>query len=138
MAHRAAFPRRALLTLPLLAAPGLLRAATPVPPFPEWIGRTALLRADDGAARLLLTEGGGGTLAVAVLFRCLPLEVLSWTMDAAGKRVTYEREAAVRSGIVEGAAEIGPEGTTVIWTEGRTRVATLEGFASPEAAQRCS
>jgi hypothetical protein len=140
MTHCAALPRRALLTLPVavLPAPRLLRAATRIPPFPEWIGRTALLRADDGAARLLLSRDGGGMLAVSALFLCRPLEVLSWTMEAEGRRVSYQRAAAIRSGTVEGSAEIGPEGDTVIWTEGSTRIATLEGFGPPEAAQTCS
>ena len=46
--------RRAALAAPLLllAAPAWARIG--VPPFPEWIGRTAKLKGDSGQARLLL------------------------------------------------------------------------------------
>jgi hypothetical protein len=46
-----AIARRSLLALPLMA-PAIGRAAArPIPPFPLWIGRMALLRGESGAPR---------------------------------------------------------------------------------------
>ncbi|MDP3417044.1 hypothetical protein [Falsiroseomonas sp.] len=134
--------RRAALWLPILACPALLaapsRASQPVPPFPEWVGRTARLRSPAGDARLLLEADGTGLLAVRALFRCRPLPVLSWRMAPSGRELTYRRQAAISaSRVVEGAARIEPGSNSLIWIEAQEQRAQFDGFEAAEAVGSC-
>lgn len=131
--------RRSALILPLLAAPSL-RAATwhGIPPFPDWVGRTALLRGDSGAARLLLNDNGTGLMAVRLFFFCRVLPILSWEMGAEGMTVRYRRVSAVDANrVIPGEAHILQEAAQVLWVEAARHTAELEGFAGPEIAGRC-
>ncbi|MGK7865115.1 hypothetical protein [Falsiroseomonas sp. E2-1-a4] len=129
--------RRSALLLPAV----LLRPAhadQPVPPFPQWVGRTARLRSPAGDARLLLQADGTGLLAVRALFRCRPLPVLSWRMAPNGRELTYSRQAAISaSRVVEGTARIEPGSNGLIWTEAQEQRARFDGFEAPEAAGSC-
>jgi len=131
-------PRRALLALPLLAMPALVRAGGRVPFFHDWVGRTARLRGEGGAARLLLTGDGHGLISVKFLVFCRPLPVLSWAIDESGTQLAYTRESAVFPGrIITGQARIEPDGEVLRWIEAQSHLAEFEGFAEPEAATRC-
>jgi hypothetical protein len=134
--------RRAALSLPILGFPALLpvpsRANQPVPPFHQWVGRTARLRSPVGDARLLLAADGTGLLAVYALFRCRPLPVLSWRMAASGRELTYRRQAAISaSRVVEGTARIEPGSNGLIWIEAQEHRALFDGFEAAEAAGSC-
>jgi hypothetical protein len=132
-------PRRVLLVLPaLLAAPSLARGVADVPPFPRWIGRTALLRGEGGAARLRLDPDGTGLLAVRLLLFCRSLPVRSWRIAPDGLAIAYSRSAALdASRLVAGEARILPEPGQLLWTEAQSHTAEFEGFAAPDAAGRC-
>lgn len=129
--------RRGALALPAL----LLRPAQadqPVPPFPQWVGRTARLRSPAGDARLLLQADGTGLLAVRALFRCRPLPVLSWRMAPNGRELTYSRQAAISaSRVVEGSARIDADGNGLVWTEAQVQRAEFDGFEAAAAAGSC-
>ena len=130
--------RRALLALPLLALAPRARAGAPVPPFPAWIGRTAKLRGDGGAARLLLEAEGRGMISVKLLFFCRPLPVLSWRIEGEGTRLTYTRQSAIQAGrIITGEARIEAALGALRWIEADTHLAEFEGFEPPAAAQSC-
>lgn len=130
------FRRGALLLPTLLLRPA--QASQPVPPFPQWVGRTARLRSPAGDARLLLEADGTGMLAVRAFFRCRPLPVLSWRMAPSGTELTYRRQAAVSaSRVVEGTARIVPGHTGLVWTEAQEQRAEFDGFEAPEAAAHC-
>jgi len=131
--------RRAALCLPALLGPALAaRATMPVPPFQDWVGRTARLRGDSGLARLLLTADGTGFLSVRLLFLCRPLPLFSWHITEGGALLTYDRQSAiVRDRVIHGRARILPGGDSVQWIEAADHVAEFEGFEPPEAARAC-
>jgi len=133
-------PRRTLLALAGLALPALpSRAAGRVPPFPEWIGRTARLKSDDGHARLLLERDRTGMITVRAFFLCHPLPVLEWRIADDGLTLTYRRQAAISaSRIIEGTARIAAGGDRVQWIEARDRLAEFEGFEPAEAVRACA
>lgn len=140
MAATMPLSRRTLLALAglALAAPPT-RAAGRVPPFPEWIGRTARLKGDEGQARLLLQAGGTGLLSVRAFFLCHPLPVLDWHIAPDGLTLTYRRQSAVSaSRIIEGTARIATGGDMVRWIEARDHLAAFEGFEPAEAARACA
>jgi hypothetical protein len=139
----AALPRRSALALPLLALPALRAAAVglhhPVPPFAEWIGRTALLDGDGGAARVLLAADGGGRLSVKLFLFCRSLPLLTWQPAPDGMAIHYTRPSVLDSQrIIEGEARILPEGRQLRWVEARTHLAVFLGFTEAEAAGRCA
>jgi hypothetical protein len=133
-----AIARRSLLALPLMA-PAIGRAAArAIPPFPLWIGRTALLRGESGAARLLLAEDGTGLLAVRFLFFCHALPVRSWRIEEDGMSVRYARVSALDSGrLIQGEALIDARENNLLWVEAARHVAEFEGFAEARLAGRC-
>jgi hypothetical protein len=109
-----------------------------VPPFPEWIGRTALLSGEAGAARLLLAVDGTGALAVRAFFACHVLPVLSWHIGPSGDAINYRRQSALFPGrVIEGSATILPGAVALRWVEARDHLAALDGFAPPDAARSC-
>lgn len=131
--------RRSALVLPLLAAPAL-HATTwrPIPPFREWIGRTALLRGDGGAARLLLSEDGTGMMAVRLFFFCRALPILSWQLGEDGLTVRYRRVSAVDANrVIAGEGRILRDEAQLLWIEAARHTAEFEGFAGAEVAGRC-
>jgi hypothetical protein len=132
--------RRSVLAMPALALSGIARAAPlPVPPFRDWIGRTALLRGDGGAARLLLAEDGTGRMAVRLLLFCRVLPVRAWEIGQDGNSVRYSRVSALDSGrLIAGEARILPGAQRLLWVEAAVHEADFEGFEGPEAATRCS
>ena len=133
-------PRRTLLALAGLALPALpTRAGGRVPPFPEWIGRTARLRGDDGNARLLLQGDRTGMITVRAFFLCHPLPVLDWRIADDGQTLTYRRQSAIlASRVIEGTARIAAGGDRVQWIEARDRLAEFEGFEPAEAVRACA
>lgn len=138
-----AIARRAALSIPVLLLPAsggrAVGIAPVVPPFAEWIGRTALLRGDGAAARILLAGDGGGLLAVKLFLFCRVLPIRSWRVAPDGKAVSYTRVSALDSSrLIEGEAQILPGRGQVVWTEARTHIADFEGFAAAEAANRCA
>jgi hypothetical protein len=134
-----ALGRRAILALPMLALPGLARAMTGVPPFPLWVGRTALLAGDGGAARLLLTADGTGLMSVRFLLFCRALPIRHWEVQEDGMSVRYTRASALDPRrLIAGEAYIVPGDRQLLWIEAARHLAHFEGFATPEAAQRCA
>ncbi|MBU8536293.1 hypothetical protein ACFOD3_00480 [Falsiroseomonas tokyonensis] len=134
----AALPRRAALCLPALLIAGQARAGGRVPPFPDWIGRTARLRSEAGDARLLLAADGSGLIAVRAFFACRPLPVLSWRIAANGQELAYRRASALVPGrVIAGMARIDAEGAALHWIEAREELAEFEGFVAAEAARHC-
>ena len=132
-------PRRSLLALPLLMAPAIGRAAHAIPPFRHWFGRTALLRGDSGAARLLLAPDGTGMLAVRLLLFCRTLPIRSWRFGEDGMSVRYCRVSALDSNrLIAGEAHILDDEARLLWVEAARHIAEFEGFAAPEMAERCS
>jgi hypothetical protein len=132
--------RRTLLALAGLALPALpVRAAGRVPPFPEWIGRTARLKGDDGNARLLLQGDRTGMITVRAFFLCHPLPVLDWRIAEDGLTLTYRRRSAISATrIIEGTARIAAGGDHVRWIEARDHLAEFEGFEPAEAVRACA
>jgi hypothetical protein len=131
--------RRSALILPLLAAPSL-RAATfhPIPPFRDWVGRTALLRGEGGTARLLLAPDGTGLMAVRFFFFCRALPILSWQIAGSGHSVAYRRVSAIDPNrVITGQARILEDENQVAWIEARRHTAEFEGFAAAEVARSC-
>jgi hypothetical protein len=131
--------RRALLLTPLLAAPAV-RATTwhNIPPFRDWVGKTALLRGDGGAARLLLSEDGTGMMAVRFIFFCRALPILSWRFGPDPHAVAYRRVSAIDANrVITGEARILAEERQVVWLEAARHTAEFEGFASPDVARVC-
>ena len=132
------FGRRAILALPMLALPGLARAAAAIPPFPLWVGRTALLAGDGGAARLLLAPDGTGLMSVRILLFCRALPIRQWEVEEDGLSVRYSRVSALDPRrLIAGEAHIVPGERQLLWIEAARHVAQFEGFAAPEASQRC-
>jgi hypothetical protein len=130
--------RRALLFTPALLLARPARAGLPVPPFPQWIGRTALLRGEGGAARLLLADDGTGLMAVRWMFLCRAVPIRSWEMNARGTAITYRRPSVLDpSRTVAGEARILPEGDEILWVEARRQTAEFDGFAEASAARSC-
>lgn len=114
------------------------RAASTVPPFPQWIGRTARLRSTAGDARLLLATDGTGMIAIRAFFTCHPLPVFDWHIAADGQSMRYHRQSALfASRIIEGSASILPGTDQVRWIEAADHLAEFEGFAPAEAARSC-
>ncbi|WP_237214859.1 hypothetical protein [Falsiroseomonas oryziterrae] len=111
--------RRALLALPLLLSPAIGRAGpTVIPPFQEWVGRTASLRGDAGTARLLLAADGGGLLSVRLFVFCRALPVRAWRIEEDGMAMRYSRVSALDSRrIIEGEAHILPAERQLLWIE---------------------
>jgi len=131
--------RRSLLKLPLLMAPAMGRAATYIPPFPLWVGRTALLRGDTGSARLLLAADGTGTMAVRLLFICSVLPIRIWQMAGDGMSIRYSRVSALDSNrLIMGEAHILRDEDRLLWIEAARHIAEFEGFVGPDLAGRCS
>lgn len=131
--------RRALLALPLLALPGLARGLPAVPPFPLWVGRTALLAGDSGAARLLLAEDGTGLMSVRFLLFCRALPIRHWEVQEDGMSVRYSRVSALDPRrLIAGEAHIVPGERQLLWIEAARHIAQFEGFTTPEASQRCA
>lgn len=131
--------RRSVLSLPLLLAPAIGRAATPViPPFPLWVGRTALLRGETGPARLLLAEDRTGLMSLRFLLLCHALPVRSWRVAEDGMSVAYSRVSALdASRLVAGEAHILRAENRLLLIEAAHHVAEFEGFAEAGLAQRC-
>jgi len=131
--------RRALLSLPLLAAPALRAgAAAPVPPFPSWIGRTALIAGEGAAARLTLTEDGTGVMAVRLFFFCRALPIRFWQAEEDGMSLRYSRASALDPArLIQGEAHIQRDGPQLLWIEAARHVAEFQGFAAPDTAGRC-
>jgi len=133
-----ALGRRAILALPMLALPGLARAMAGVPPFPLWVGRTALLAGDGGAARLLLAADGTGLMSVRFLLFCRALPIRHWEMQEDGVAVRYTRVSALDPRrLIAGEAHIVPGDRQLLWIEAARHLAQFEGFATAEASQRC-
>ncbi len=120
-------------------APAIGRAAPrAIPPFPDWIGRTALLRGGAGAARLLLAGDGTGLLAVRFLFFCHSLPLRSWHMEEGGMAVRYSRVSALDAGrLIQGEARIVARDNRLLWIEAASHTAEFEGFAEPAPAGSC-
>ncbi|MGG5818913.1 hypothetical protein [Falsiroseomonas sp. HW251] len=131
--------RRSLLAAPLLIAPATGRAAArAIPPFPLWIGRTALLRGEAGAARLLLAEDGTGLMSVRLLFLCYALPVRSWRVEEDGMSVVYSRVSALDSSrLIHGEAHILHAENQLLLIEAARHLATFEGFAEAGLARSC-
>lgn len=130
---------RSLSVLPLLAPPRAAAAGPDIPPFPDWIGRTALLRGDAGAVRLLLGEGGIGLCTLRLAFLCRVLPVLSWRIGPDGLVLGYTRVSALdRNRVIAGEARILPDQGRVLLIEAARHLADFEGFAAAELAGRCS
>jgi hypothetical protein len=130
--------RRALLALPALLLAPRARAGLQVPPFPQWVGRTALLRGEGGAARLLLTDDGTGLMAVRLVIFCRNVPIRSWQCSPDGRVITYRRPSVLDpSRIVEGEARILPDASQILWVEARAQTAEFEGFAPASAATGC-
>jgi hypothetical protein len=131
--------RRTVLAMPALMLGGVAQAAPlPVPPFRDWIGRTARLRGDGGAARLLLAEDGTGRMAVRLLLFCRVLPVRAWEIGPDGTSVRYSRVSALDSGrLIAGEARILPGAQRLLWVEATSHEAEFEGFDAPDAAARC-
>lgn len=131
--------RRSVLALPALALAGAASAAPrAVPPFAEWIGRTARLRGDGGAARLLLTADGAGQMSVRLLLFCRSLPIRAWQLGADGASLRYSRVAALdRNRLIAGEARILPGAQRLLWTEARAHEAEFEGFEGAELASQC-
>ncbi|NKE44461.1 hypothetical protein HB662_06710 [Roseomonas frigidaquae] len=131
--------RRAAISLPVLLLPvAPARAGRLVPPFPEWVGRTARLRSPAGDARRLLAADGTGLIAVRALFACRPLPVRSWRMDESGRALTYQRQSALFPGrLVQGSARIEPGSGGLRWIEAQEQLAEFDGFEAAEAAGHC-
>lgn len=130
--------RRSLLAMPLLLAAPAVGAGAVVPPFPDWVGRTARLRGDGAAARLLLAEDGGGLISVRLLFFCRPLPIREWHISNDGAALRYARDSALHAGrLIQGEARIdGPSGS-VRWIEAESHLAEFDGFEPASAAGRC-
>lgn len=129
---------RPLCALPLLARLPAAAAGPDIPPFPDWIGRTALLRGDAGSVRLLLGEGGTGLCTLQVAFLCRVLPVLSWRIGADGLVLGYTRVSAVdRNRVIPGEARILPREGRVLLVEAAQHLADFEGFGPPDLATRC-
>ena len=134
----ARLPRRAALLLPFLLLPATPRAGQPVPPFPEWVGRTARLKSTAGDARLLLAGDGTGLIAVRAFFLCRPLPVLSWRIAESGRALSYRRQSAILAGrVIEGSARIDDAAAALHWVEAREHMAEFEGFETAAAAGTC-
>jgi hypothetical protein len=133
-------PRRSLLALPGLAlCPRGAAAGPDIPPFAAWIGRTALLRGDAGAVRLLLAEGGTGLCVIRVLFVCRVLPVLGWRIGPDGLVLHYSRVSAIDARrVIPGEARILPDQSQVLLVEAAQHLADFDGFAPAELATRCS
>ena len=131
--------RRAALSAPLLLLPVAAgRAALLVPLFPYWIGRTALLRGDGGAAKLLLDEDGTGLMTVRLFILCRSLPIHRWQFGEDGLSVRYSRVSALDSRrIITGEAHILPEPGQVLWIEAARHQAEFQGFAERESARSC-
>lgn len=137
--------RRAILCWPLaglalggLGRPGVARGAAQVPPFPLWVGRTALLAGDGAAARLLLSEDGTGLMSVRLFFLCRALPIRHWQVAEDGMSVRYSRASALDAGrLVTGEAHILPAERRLVWVEAARHLAQFEGFLAADAAMRC-
>ena len=131
--------RRALLTFPLLMAPAIGRAAArDIPPFPLWIGRTALLRGDAGSARLLLINNGTGMMSVRFFFLCHALPLRAWRVGEDGMSVHYSRVSALDSSrVIQGDAHILRDTNQILWIEAARHLAAFDGFAGAAFADRC-
>ena len=124
--------RRSVLAFPLLLGPALARPAQAVPPFPHWVGRTALLRSDGGAARLLLTGDGTGLLTVRFFLLCRALPIRAWQIGGDGLSVRCNRVSARDPArLIAGEAHILPHDGLLLWIE--AMVSTAETFWSAVA-----
>lgn len=133
---RRTFSALPLLALAMPALPGLARAAAAVPPFPLWIGRTALLAGDGGAARLLLAPDGTALMSVRFLLFCRALPIRQWEVEEDGLSVRYHRVSALDPRrLIAGEAHIVPSERQLLWIEAARHLAQFEGFA--EALPRC-
>jgi hypothetical protein len=133
-----ALARRAALAAPLLLLAAPSRSGSTVPPFHEWVGRTAKLRGDSGQARLLLQGDRTGTIAVRFLLFCHPLPVLEWRIAEDGLALSYRRRSAISATrIIEGTARITAEPGLLRWIEAADHLAEFEGFEAPEAVRAC-
>lgn len=122
----------------MLALPGLSRAASAVPPFPLWVGRTALLAGYGGAVRLLLAADGTGLMSVRVLLLCRALAIRQWEMQEDGLSLRYSRVSALDPRrLIAGEAHIVPGERQLMWIEVAPHFAQFEGFAAPETSPRC-
>lgn len=114
-------------------------AGPEIPPFAAWIGRTALLRGDGGAVRLLLAEGGTGLCAIRFLFICRVLPVVGWRISPDGLALHYSRASAIDARrLIPGEARILPHQGQVLLIEAAQHLADFDGFAPAEMATRCS
>ena len=134
--------RRGALAAPFLLLPAARGRAVglypEVPPFTTWIGRTALLNGDGGAARILLGADGGGRLSVKLFLFCRTLPITQWRIAPDGQVMTYSRPSAIVAGrVINGQARILPGARQVAWIEAAAHTAEFEGFAAPDEAGRC-
>lgn len=134
--------RRSFSALPLLALAMPARPAMArddgIPPFPLWVGRTALLAGDGGAARLLLVADGTGLMSVRFLLFCRALPIRHWEVQEDGVAVRYTRVSALDPRrLIAGEAHIVPGDRQLLWIEAARHLAQFEGFATAEASQRC-
>jgi hypothetical protein len=130
--------RRSVLAFPLLLAPASARPAQAVPPFPYWVDRTALLRGDGGAARLLFAGDGTGLLTVRFLLLCRALPIRAWQFGGDGLSARYSRVSARDPArLIAGEAHILLDKGQLLWIEATRRIAVFEGFAAPESATGC-
>lgn len=139
-AGRGRIGRRTLLAAPLLSIPALAHGISlpEIPPFPIWVGRTALLRGDGGAARLLLAADGTGLMSVRLFVFCRALPIRSWQVEEEGMSVRYSRVSALDPNrMIEGEAHILRRERQLLWIEAARHVAAFEGFTNPELAARC-
>ncbi len=133
-------PRRAAFLLPALLLPGGHARAAPaaIPPFPDWVGRTALLSGEGGAARLLLTADGSGRMAVKLLLFCRTVPIREVRMAADGMSIRYARPSVLDPArTVAGEAHILAEERQLLWIEARRHTAVLDGFAPAQAIAGC-
>ena len=135
--------RRSFSALPLLALAMPARPAMArddgIPPFPHWVGRTALLAGDGGAARLLLAADGTGLMSVRFLLFCRALPIRQWEVQEDGMSVRYTRASALDPRrLIAGEAHIVPGDRQLLWIEAARHLAHFEGFATAEASQRCT
>ena len=114
------------------------RLAQAVPHFPQWVGRTALLRGDSGAARLLLTGGGTGLLTIRLFFLGRALPIRAWQCGGDGLSLRYSRVSARDPArLIPGEAYILPDEGQLLWIEAMRHAAVFEGFAAPQSATGC-
>ena len=130
--------RRSILAAPLLLVPAKASAAQAAPPFPQWVGRTALLRGDGGAATLLFSGDGTGLLTVRFLLFCRALPIRNWQFGGDGLSVRYSRVSARDPALlIAGEAHILADEGELLWIEATRRIAIFQGFSAASSGTGC-